>query len=108
MTRAPLFLLLLLLAACSVDTRELKERLAERERNITTLEAQRDELLTKTRELERLLGECQPPASDPCDARLSQLRATLNKAYLDIKIALVERDEYKQKLTSLQRKHNTP
>jgi cell division protein FtsB len=95
----------------SSKVEELKNQIEARDRRIQALEAERAEFEKKTRELEQSLHAAQAkpavqaapqPAEDPCDARLAQLRATLNKAYLDIKIALVERDEFKRKLAALQ------
>ena len=102
-----------LLVACSSnarEVRELKDELAERDRRIAALETQRNEFENKKREFEQSLLARQnessaqkklPALEAPCDERLAQLRATLNKAYLDMKIAIVERDEFKKKLDLL-------
>lgn len=95
----------------SATIEELKTELSARERRIQVLETERAALEKKSSELEQALRAAKaapvvqaptPSAEDPCDARLAQLRATLNKAYLDIKIALVERDEFKNKLAAIQ------
>jgi len=98
------------LATCGSNTsqEDRAKVLAERDQRIAVLETERGELEKKVRDMEQALSAppapvaAPPPPEAPCNARLAQLRVTLNKAFIDLKTAIVERDEYQKKLRALQ------
>ncbi len=100
-------LLLLLLAGCGESEKEgLQQALTEQSHELLACREQILELEDKLQALAELAKEplARVDDNDEKDKRIKQLEYTLNRAYIDMKAALMERDEFHRDLDKAHRR----
>ncbi len=100
-------LLFMLPAGCgNSEQEELQQTLTEKANELLACREQILELEDKLQALAEMVKEPQAPApdSDQKDKRIKQLEYTLNRAYIDMKAALLEREEFQKELEKARRR----
>jgi septal ring factor EnvC (AmiA/AmiB activator) len=100
-------LLLLAPAGCgNSEKEELQQALTEQSQELQACQELVLELEDKLQALAELTKEPLPPDSDSeeKDKRIKQLEYTLNRAYIDMKAALLEREEFQKELEKARRR----